>query len=347
MSSLNDVQKQLLFDYCLGLTTEQESAEAEALISSSEEAAQIHAKLRSAIAPLESIELQDCPDELAERTISQLNIAVDSSQFRLQQLLATEQGRPVTTKVRFWRNLGELAAVAAVIIFLAGVLVPPLGFARQKYWQKRCQTQLANIFQGIKQYSSDYDGKLPAIAGTPGIPWYRVGYQGSEDYSNTRSLWRLVRGRYVKNPADFVCPAKSQGRALQFDISEMQNFNDFPDRRYVTYSPRIVCSKSQGNCMVSGEPLMADLNPIFENLPEKSGWEIKLRLNDKLLTINSTNHRGQGQNILFGDGAVTFVKIRHIGAAADDIFTLQEMSRGCEVRGDEMPSCETDIILAP
>jgi len=347
MSSLNNVQKQLLFDYSLGLTSQEESSKAEALISSSEEAAQIHAKLRSALVPLESLKLQSCPDELAEHTISRLNSLADSSQFRLQQLLATEQGRPVIHKVRFWHNLGEMAAVAAAIILFAGVLIPSLSFARQRYWQQRCQTQLANIFQGVNQYSSDYDGKLPAIAGTPGTPWCRVGYQGSEDYSNTRSLWRLVKGGYVKNPADFVCPAKSQGRALQFDISEMQNFNDFPDRRYVTYSPRIVCIKSQGKCMVSGEPLMADLNPIFENLPEKPTWEIKLRLTDKLLTINSTNHRGQGQDILFGDGTVTFVKIRRIGAAADDIFTLQEMSRGFEVRGDEMPSCETDIILAP
>jgi hypothetical protein len=347
MSSLNNVQKQLLFDYSLGLTSQEESSKAEALISSSEEAAQIHAKLRSALVPLESLKLQSCPDELAEHTISRLNSLADSSQLRLRQLLAAEQSRPVIHKVRFWHNLGEMAAVAAAIILFAGVLIPPLSVARQRYWQQRCQTQLANIFQGVNQYSSDYDGKLPAIAGTPGTPWYRVGDQGSEDYSNTRSLWRLVKGGYVKNPADFVCPARSQGRALQFDISEMQNFNDFPAKRYVTYSPRIVCIKFQGKCMVSGEPLMADSNPIFENLPERISYEIKLRLNNKLLTINSINHNGRGQNVLFGDSSVQFIKTRSIGITNDDIFTLQEMGRGFEVKGCEAPSCETDFFLAP
>jgi len=347
MSFLNNEQKQLVFDYCLGLTSEKESAEAEALISSSEEAAQIHSKLLSAIAPLDSFEVQSCPDELAESTISRLNSAADSSQFRLQQLLAAEQGRPVIHKVHFWHNLTEMAAVAAAIILFAGVLIPPLSFARQKYWQNRCKMQLSNIFQGIQQYSFDNKDKLPLVAVAPGTPWYRVGYQGSEDYSNTRSLFRLVKGHYVKNPADFVCPARSQGRALQFDISVVQNFNDFPARRYVTYSPRIVCIKFQGKCMTSGEPLMADSNPIFENLPEKLFGEIKLRLNNKLLTINSLNHNGRGQNVLFGDSSVQFIKTRSIGITNDDIFTLQDMGRGFEVKGCEVPSCETDAFLAP
>jgi prepilin-type processing-associated H-X9-DG protein len=347
MSSLNNEQKQLVFDYCLCLTSEKESAEAEALISSNKEAAQIHSKLLFAIAPLDSLEMQSCPDELAEITISRLNSAADSSQFRLQQLLAEEQGRPVIHKVHFWHNLTEMAAVAAAIILVAGVLIPPLSFARQRYWQQRCQMQLSNIFQGIQQYRADNDDKLPLVTAAPGTPWNRVGYQGSEDYSNTRSLFRLVKGRYVKNPADFVCPARSQGRALQFDISQVQSFNDFPARRYVTYSPRIVCIKFQGKCMTSGEPLMADSNPIFENLPEKLFGEIKLRLNDKLLTINSTNHNGRGQNILFGDGSVKFIKTRSIGITNDDIFTLQDMGRGFEVKGCEVPSRETDAFLAP
>jgi hypothetical protein len=347
MSSLNNVQKQLIFDYCLGLTSEQESAEAEALISSSKEAAELHSKLLSAIAPLGSVEPQSCPDDLADRTISRLNSMADSSELRLRQLLAAEQSRPVTYKVHFWHNLGEMAAVAAAIILFAGVLIPPLSFARQKYWQNRCQMQLSNIFQGIQQYSFDNKDKLPLIAVAPGTPWYRVGYQGNEDYSNTRSLWRLVKGGYVKNPADFVCKGRSQGKALQFDISQVQNFNDFPAKRYVTYSPRIVCIKSQGKCMTSGEPLMADSNPIFENLPEKLFGEIKLRLNNKLLSINSFNHNGHGQNVLFGDSSVKFIKTRSIGITNDDIFTLQDMGRGFEVKGCEVPSCETDAFLAP
>jgi len=90
--------------------------------------------------------------------------------------------------------------------------------------------------------------------------------------------------------------------------------------------------------------LMADLSPLFEKLPDDYTKSLRLRLDKKLLTINSNNHNRRGQNVLFGDGRVEFLKTRHIGISKDDIFTLQDTDiyQGCEV-----PSCETDFFLAP
>ena len=89
---------------------------------------------------------------------------------------------------------------------------------------------------------------------------------------------------------------------------------------------------------------MADSNPLFEELPSDFSKSFKLRLTRKLLTLNSVNHNRRGQNVLFGDGRVEFLKTRHIGISEDDIFTLQhtDVYNGCE-----MPSCETDFFLAP
>ena len=343
MSLLSSQQKQLLFDYCIGLVSEKEAAEAEQLISSSEEAAEIHTKLKAAFAPLDSLESESCPDDLAEGTIWRLNNLARSSQLRLQQLLATEQARKVTAKSRFWRNLGEMAATAAVILFVAGVLIAPLKHARQNYWRQLCQMQLSRIWQGIDHYSSDHDGKLPAVATTTGAPWWKVGYQGKENYSNTRHMWLLIKGDYV-SPVDFVCPGRRQGRAIQFDASQAKNFNDFPARRYVTYSFRIMCDKPIKKNLLGGKVLMSDLNPLFERLPQNYSNPLKLKLNKTLLTLNSINHNRRGQNVLFCDGSVKFVKIRRIGIAEDDIFTLQDTDiyKGCEV-----PSRETDAFLAP
>jgi len=87
---------------------------------------------------------------------------------------------------------------------------------------------------------------------------------------------------------------------------------------------------------------MADWNPLFEKLPDDYSKQLNLRLNKQLLSLNSKNHNRRGQNILFGDGRVEFLKTRFIGT--DDIFTLQDTDvyRGCEA-----PSCETDFFLAP
>jgi len=342
MTRLSNQEKQLLFDYCIGLTSEKEAAEASQLISSNEEAAEIHSNLKAALEPLDSLEPQPCPDILAEQTVWRLNNLARSSQLRLQQLLAGEQARTVAAGSRFWRNFGEMIAAAAVILFIAGALIGPLQFARQKSWQHRCQMQLRNIWKGIKNYSSDYDGELPAVATSTGAPWWKVGYQGEENHSNTRHIWLLPKLNYV-NPADFVCPGASQGRATLLDISEAKNYNDFPSRKYVTFSFRIRCKRGSGGS-VGRKVLIADLNPLFERLPQDYSNSFKLELNKDLLTLNSTNHNHRGQNVLFRDGGVKFAEVRCVGIAGDDIFTLRDTD---VYQGVEVPTCETDAFLAP
>jgi len=346
MSSLNNEQKQLLFDYCLGLTSQKETAEAEALISRNEEAAEIHSKLKAALSPLDSLTPEPCPDELAEGTIWRLNNLAKSSQLRLEQLLTAEQTRPVTTKTRLWWNLGKVAAAAAVIFIVLGTWFAPLNYARQKYRQYQCQMGLSRIFRGVQRYSSDHNGNMPAVATAAGSHWWKVGYQGKENYSNTRNMWLLVKGNYVK-PGDFVCPGKKQTLAIRLDPSQVQIRNDFPARNYITYSVRIRCSKPAKLQLRGQRILISDLSPLFENIPQDYDKPFKLELDQKMLTLNSINHNRHGQNVLFCDGGVKFIKERHTDISNDDIFTLQGMYQGCKVQGCETPSCESDTFLAP
>ena len=86
MITLNSKQKQLLFDNCIGLTSQEQNAETEALISSNQAAAEIHSKLKATLAPLDSIEPELCPDDLAEHIVLRLNDLANSSPNRLAQL---------------------------------------------------------------------------------------------------------------------------------------------------------------------------------------------------------------------------------------------------------------------
>ncbi|MHC4658595.1 MAG: hypothetical protein ACYS83_05375 [Planctomycetota bacterium] len=350
MTPVNSQQKQLLFDHCVGLTSEKEAAEAEELIASNKEAAQIHSKLKASLAPLDTLKPEHCPDKLVEGTIWRLNNLARSSQLQLQQLLEAEQARTAAPQTFFWRNLSRIATVAAVILIAAAVWFPSFGFARQKYWLRCCQAQLARMGQGVNLYSRDHDGKMPAVAIARGAPLWKVGYQGSENHSNTRNMWLLVRGHYVE-PADFVCPGRKRSRAVRRAIRleplQVKSYHDFPARGYVTYSFRVRCSKSTKPLSHGRKVLTADLSPLFENLPDDFSKPFKLRLSKDLLILNSINHNRRGQNVLFYDGSVEFTKKRHTNNSDDDIFTLQDMSQGYEVRGCEVPSCETDIFTAP
>ena len=348
MSPLNNQQKQLIFDYYLGLSSQEETAEAEALISSSEQADEIYSTLKAALLPLDSIKPEPCPDYLVERTVLRLNNLARSSQRGLEELLAAEQGREVATASRC-HNFRQRAAASAVIFIAAGIWFAPLNFVRQKYWQHQCQMQLARIFHGISNYSSDHNENPPAVATTTGQPWWKVGYQGKENYSNTRHIWLLVKGGYAK-PSDFVCPGTEQGRATQRAIRKADSSgviagNDFPNREHITYSLRIMCQRPEEGHSPYRKALLADLNPLFEELQRDYSNPFKeVRLNKDLLTVNSINHQRRGQNVLFSDSSVSFVKMRHVGILEDDIFTL----RGTDTyKGVEVPSCETDAFLAP
>jgi len=343
MSTLDNQQRQLIFDYSLGLTTKKETAEAEELIGSDKQAAELHAALQSITSALDSLEPEQCPDELVERTILRLTNTARTSEARLAQLLADEQAKTAVRPWRLWWNAGRVLAAAAVILIAAGVWFAPLNFVRQNYYQQRCQMQLARIADGIKQYMADYDGQMPAVATTAGSPWWKVGYQGNDNYSNTRHPWLLVRGGYVE-PANFVCPGARQGQMVRLDGLQVKDYNDFPDRKHVTFSFRIRCDKPQGASPTGQRILISDLNPLFESLPRPDAKTLVIQLNKELSNLNSANHNRRGQNVLLDDGSVKFLKARCFGAAEDDIFTLQNTK---VYQGVEVPLCESDTFLAP
>jgi hypothetical protein len=345
MTFLNSDQRQLIFDHALGLTSGEQADQAEALIASTKEAADICHGLQAVLSPLAVLELRSCPDHLAERTLARLARAAEESHRRLEQLLANEQRRPISIKVGFWHNLSQTVAIAAAIILVAGVLIPTLGYARYNQWKQLCQQQMSSIFTGLTGYIADHDGQQPGGAIEPGTYWYRVGYQGKDSQSSTRRMWTLVRLGYT-DAGDYVCPGRSDGRSLQFDTTQVQDFHDFPAKRYITYSPRIPCVQDKQS-VLNCEPILADSNPIFEGISDETSGEFIGQITEQMLRANSVNHRGRGQNVLCGNGSVQFRTERLVGTSNDDMYTLQGMLQGSRIKGCELPSCETDFFFAP
>ena len=341
MNPLTREQKQLLFDYCIGLTSQEQAAEARRLIASHQEAQKIHSKLKATFAILDSVEPEPCPDTLAERTVGRLNDAARSSQDRLRQLLASEQSRPVDAKRRILVGLGGKLAMAAMFVIAGSIVLTSLNYLRYNSHVQQCKMQMGNNFRGLAQYISDYDGQSPTLAAAPGAPWWKVGAQGEENHSNTRNMYLLVRGEYVKL-SDFVCPGSKCNNTPEVIPAKIQAYKDFPSRNCVTYSFRISCRQTKNGRLLCRKVVMADWNPLFEEMPKDYNESFHMRLTPQLLTLNSNNHRRRGQNVLFADGHIVYMRTRFIGA--DDIFTLQDTDvyQGCEV-----PSCETDFFLAP
>ncbi len=348
MTSFTDRHRELLFDYSLGLTSESETVEAERLLAQSQEAVGLYDTLRSVLSPLDALEVEPCPEELAARTVLRLKEASEAAlrPKRSEELLPAGEAGPAMIRIPFWRNWGDIAAVAAVLVLFVGVVVPTLSFARQQYWQSRCQANLGDVQQGMVRYAGDHDGQLPSVPTEAGAPWWKVGYQGPENHSNTRRGWQLVREKYV-SPQTFVCPARGIGGNVSFDNLKVEDYSDFPDRRFIGFSIRIGCSQSSQGNPGTRSVLVADQNPLAERLPADYSAEFRLRVDEEFLRANSRNHGGRGQNVAFSDGSIQFLRQRHTSFSEDDIFMPAEITDGCEMRGYERPCSERDAFVAP
>jgi hypothetical protein len=342
MKPLNNDQKELLFDYCLGQTSPKETNEAETLISSNQEAAGIYQNLKSVIEPLDSVEAESCPDELVEITIDKVRDLTASAEH-LRELLANEQSKKATIKIGAWRNWFEAAAIAAAVLFIAGVLLPTLSTARQRSQQQRCMANMGGVYRGLSNYISDHDGQRPRVTTVAGAPWWKLGDQGKENHSNTRNVFLLAKGGYVELD-DFICPGCKMRKTVEITPSQLKTYKDFPNRTYITYSFQINCKRTESGKLLCQKVIMADMNPLFENLPEDFSKQFQLKLDRKLLTLNSINHNRRGQNVLFEDGHIKFLKSRFMEISEDDIYTLEntDVYQGCEV-----PTRVNDFFLAP
>ena len=105
MLPLSNEEKQLLFDYSLKLTTEEGTAQAKALIDSSEEATEIHSKLKALLAPLDALQTKPCPDDLAERTVWRLIQVASAERAVREPVAATSKPCAIMFKLARWQRL--------------------------------------------------------------------------------------------------------------------------------------------------------------------------------------------------------------------------------------------------
>jgi anti-sigma-K factor RskA len=346
MNPLSNTDREMILDYCLGQLSDAQVSDIEELIRTSPEAAQLHESIKSSLQPLSTAELlEPCPDALAELTVARLVRQSRSDTDRLQQLISEERERTATIKVPLWHRATQIVAVAAVVLFALSIAMPILQRARAQSYQARCSVQLGSIGQAMFAFRND-NGQMPVASFASGASWWQVGNQGIENHSNTRSVWMLASQGYV-DPEKFICPGRLQTMTPpEFENMAFDRLRDFPNKSYLNYSPLVCCEKNAR--VIDGKTIiMADNNPLCEGLPEDYTQGFQVRLDGELMQANSRNHDGQGQNLLAGDGSVTFATSRLYGPNRDDVYTLASMSPGEELNGCEVPACSSDIFLAP
>ncbi len=352
MDTLTKEQRDILLDYYFECADQHESETAKELLETHKGAADFYNKLHHSLSPLEHLDHEmhaNCPDHLVEKTLEKLYLhhTETVSNRELENLLRAESEKIVTKRPSFWRNLVESAAVAAGILIIASIFVPVTRQMRAQAIKTACQANLVQVAQGITQYAGEHNGSLPAVATKAGNPWWKVGSAEQENQSNTRHIWLLVKQDYL-DPQVFVCPGSGSSNMPNLEKARILILPDFPDRRYIAYSFRLISDPNKALLPRTQSPLMSDTNPVFEAcLKDPLGFSKTefnpVKLNENLLKINSSSHRGRGQNILMSDGTVKFTTQR-LFDQNDDIFTVKDLDT---YRGTESPSEEKDVFLVP
>lgn len=284
--------------------------------------------IKRTFAAMDLVPRPEPPDDLVARTMAYIGAAEQTERLIARQQLA----RPRS----YWHtfNLRELAAIAAIIVVMIGILLPSLQVARSRGDRNLCTSQLGQIGAGLQTYAMNFDGVLPH-ADTRHERWLPGGPEPVA--SNSAGPFKLVRGRYVDGPCVFQCPAVG---GPGFTVRE--GMTDFPSPEHISYSYQHTVG---GNILRLDDPQVArvpaqmvvlgDQTPVFRGLRFQP---------DGLREGVSKNHGGSGMGVLSLAGNVRWVDNAEVGVAGDHIFLADDHH---EYRGMEAPVAPTDTFLLP
>lgn len=373
MNHLSHEEQEKILDFYFRCGQQEDIDSGRDLIAANPGAAKLYARLEETLTDLDHIKYEPCPDNLVDLTIARLKLAAsmkasddtDKPSMQLHQLLEKEQQtpsdsspyyqpQPRTTepnlKPNFHHRMGELLAAAASIIVVFSILFPVSGAMRNASQKIACQNNFRQIGTGLSAFDADHKGQIAEARIPTGNPWWKVGQQSPEAYSNTRYPWQLVKQGYVQGKV-FVCKGNAAANPVQYDPAGMNTLYDFPSRSNITYSFMLFCDDNADALQKRRKVTAADLNPLFQQVTSDSADHTRnefdaILLDEQLKQLMSSNHRGKGQNVLYCDGSVAWITVRTVSqnGGADDIFTIQNVTR---YTGKETPTQKDDTFLAP
>jgi prepilin-type processing-associated H-X9-DG protein len=235
----------------------------------------------------------------------------------------------------------------------------------------KCASNLRQIGQAILLYTNESKGTFPrtvykestadhptAYTGVTSNDPFKAGGPLPNDVS--AALYLLLRTEDVTSNV-FICPAtENKADVYGGGIHTALDQYNFPDKSTLSYSyinpyPNSTAIAQGYRLTMALDPtfaVAADMNPGTDALTKVS---IQSGTNE-LRQCNSTNHSGDGQNVLFLDGHVEFQNNPFCGAHRDNIYTFGDsgedpnshallQSSGEGIWGS--PASKADSVLLP
>lgn len=254
----------------------------------------------------------------------------------------------------------ELVVVIVIGVLGVGFVVALItaghGASMERTLRIHCASRLRQLGEAIRLYANDNKGEYPRTRHRVGAGVTQFtgagaanpfGDEGPADNDVTAALWLLVRNTDV-NPEAFVCPSSSQekdGRAQAPD--QLSNFSGpgvlsysyahpYPDAMGMEKGYRL------DSKLAAGFVIMADRNECVDRYANVSAGTATVK---EILRMNSRNHEGEGQNVLFADGHVEWCTNPFVGVEMDHIYTRKGSTSGDPM--GQWPENALDTVLLP
>jgi type II secretory pathway pseudopilin PulG len=239
-------------------------------------------------------------------------------------------------------TLVELLVVIGLIALLIAILVPTLNSVREKANRLKCSSNLRQIGQMQFVYAAENKEQYPRVfAIGSGLPYYFLlnrepaptGWQHDAN-DVTAGIYLMVRYRMLTLDV-FLCPSSTQKKDVVVDGVEIPPLerNNFSSEKPYSWSvsycfanpyPQIQSADYPEETKFKHSPsapaenaIAADRNDGIDrwksNKPNASKSDMEM--------MNSRNHDGKGQNVLFNDGSVRWCDNPFVGYNQDHIYT--------------------------
>jgi len=277
----------------------------------------------------------DGRESLIGRTLERVLEGVQSSERRMRL-----DSAPRLSRANF--RWGDLISVAALLLVASAVVTPMVGAVRNYSQQRTCQAGMGlGLAQGFKAYANDFREALPIASPSPaGKTWWQI---GTPAQSNSANVFVLIRAHYAQ-PADLACPGNAH--ACRTPLAPTAQDWSCSDEVSFSYQNLFAAERprwTQPASMV----VIADRSPVT----------VRAMRHELINPVaNSDNHAGRGENALFNDGLVRWLK-SPVLSTGDNIWlprTVEEIiaqrkdpTRADPLRGTEAPTGASDAFLSP
>jgi hypothetical protein len=266
-----------------------------------------------------------------------------------------------------------LGAAGPFFFVLGTIYVPSLGFLKALGLRMTCGTNLSGIGKVMLLYAHDYGDRLP-VAGGRGTTWgpglrdwtasnrseaFGLDPNGAGGQATiSSSLWLFVRYGDM-SPQTFICKEERGTRPFDPDahgaagraLVSLWDFGPDPAKHcsysyHMPYGPHKLATSSE-----AGMPVAADHNPWMDGARWKASNFANFRWNGLLRQQRAGNaiaHWLDGQNVLFLDSHVEFMKRSFCGLDGDNLYTSwkgDDKSGGVPPRVGSVPADRKDALL--